>query len=265
MNVGGRAMRVRYWFMAALCLTAVAGSAQAGANAGGYMVFYTNDAIDYTSDTVTYSGLSNVTCPNDASCPPYDAPGASECSANKSTVQNSFTSNKGSSIAVWWLLAGWPQAPSSDTCPKLAGTQFGIDYDPAKVTLVAWGTDANFELTTNYGGNPWPAPRSGTALTWNSPKTSHLTEVYWFAGYATYGDPTTFSVANHPAGNSPPVFGDNGVPSQLDPVGVGYGGNGNQAFLPILGLAGSAGGTNGDITPTRKTTWGAVKTLYGRD
>lgn len=270
MNAGGRAMKASDMTMGAACRSTVVGlaavvalaataiDAYAGKNAGGYLVFYTNDSVVYTSDDEPYAGKSGVTCPEDTQfpCPPYDG---NNCSANKSIVQAAASSTKTNDYVVWWLLAGWPE----ETCPRLAALQFGIQYDETKVSINSSGTDADFELTTARNGRDWPAPGSGTALTWNSPRTSHLKEVYWFTGYV-YAEAATFSVAIHPAGNSWPVFGDDDTPAGLDEIGSGYGGTPNVNFLPVLGLAGSLDGNNGDITPIRKQTWGGVKALYGR-
>jgi len=256
MNAGGRAMKAREWLIgAAVCLVATAGGAQAGKNAGGYLVLYTNDSVVFSSGT-SYADSSGVTCPSDANCP---ANPANNCSAKKAVVQDGHSSTKTDAAVVWWLIAGWPE----EACPKLKALTFGINYTlhvdgtTAGLVIADSGTDADFEVKTSN----WPSSNSGTGITWDSAKTSRLREVYWFAGYV-YSDPTTFHIRSHPTQGGP-EFGDDNIPAGQDPAGVGYGGDPNQNFLPTLGLAGSVEGSNGDITATQQTTWGGIKSHYG--
>ena len=248
-------MRVRHWIIAALCLAGVSMRAEAGKNAGGYLVFYTNDSVTYTPDNEPYTS-SGQTCPLDPQCPPYDG---DNCSARKAIVESANSSAKTNDTVVFWLFAGWPE----ETCCKLKALQFGITYDPVKMYINSYGAISDFELTTAYQQQDWPAPGSGTALTWNSAKTSHLTEVYWFTAYV-YDQATEFQITNHPTQDEP-VFGDDDIPAGLDPVGVGYDPNNPLVgFLPSLGLAGAAG-NNGDVTATKTTTWGGIKSRYQQD
>ncbi|MFN8548881.1 MAG: hypothetical protein U0527_13170 [Candidatus Eisenbacteria bacterium] len=250
-------MKARHWIVAALCVGATALNAHAGDNAGGYLVFYTNDATVYCTDT-DYTHLSGVTC-EEAPNPVDPCPGGSiDCSAQKASVQNGATSGLTSTNVIFWLLAGWPE----ETCPKLKAVIFGIQYDETKFSITGSGTDADFELTTPKNGHDWPASGAGTALTWNSPRNSHLKEIYWFTGYV-YDQQTNFTIVNHPTQGFP-KFGDANVPAGEDEIGVGYDpAHPSNSFLPSLGLAGAAG-NNGDITPVQHVSWGTVKSRYQR-
>lgn len=166
------------------------GLALAGPNAGGTLILHVNESIVYCQDTASYCGQAGL-----ASCAATD---------------NSIT---GSTNKVFFAIAAFPNG----SAPRLAGVTFGVTYDEATVFLVGQGNCANFELTTSG----WPGNNSGTALTFNSPQTGLLTQVYWFAGYNYYSpDPATFALRTHPTqgGN----FADNSVPAILDPI-VGFG------------------------------------------
>ena len=203
-----------------------AGRAESGANAGGTLVLYANDAIRYTSDQSDYAGSSGLECAPDESCPPYDDPG---CAARVAQSGSGYVSYLTDTTIVFWVIAAW--APSA--CPRMKGAQFGIDYDPDEVTIVAHGTDASFELSTSHAGLDWPAPKTGTALSWDQAQTSPCKEVYWFAAEVG-SNPSEILLARHPAGNSWPTFADDSVPSNLDPI--------DDECLMGLGVAGSLGG-----------------------
>ena len=206
--------------------------AQGGANAGGYLFLYTNDSIVYSSDLTSYAHRSGVECPEDqvGGCPPYQG---MNCTEKVAQAVTGCSSQRTNDTVVFWLLAEWPM----ELCPRLRGVLFGLDYDAAGLQLEAWGSTADFEITSAGPGGDWPAPLSGTALTWNGAQTSHLKELYWFAGYV--GDqPTTLTIAEHPIQGAP-VFGDDAVPSASDPIG--FDGVGGGPIFPLLGLAGAQG------------------------
>ncbi|MFN8549152.1 MAG: hypothetical protein U0527_14570 [Candidatus Eisenbacteria bacterium] len=193
-----------------------------GKNSGGVVLLYTNDSVVFSSD-VDYDGSSGVEClEGGAICPPYED---SDCPGQQAIAEAGATSHLTNQPVVWWLLAGWPQ----EACPRLKAIIFGIQYDEAELSILGYGTDANFELTTPKNGRDWPAPYSGTAITWLTPSSSHLKEVYWFAGYV-YSEPTNFTIGNHPTQGAP-TFGDDSLPAGVDPV-VAWG---------VLGLANAAG------------------------
>lgn len=101
------------------------------------------------------------------------------------------------------------------SAPRLMGITFGCTYagDPV---LTAWGHCGDFELADDT----WPAPGTGTSVTWNTVQTAYLTAVYWFAGYQYYGG-GTFDLAGNP-GQGGGFFGDDSVPAILDAI-AGYG------------------------------------------
>ncbi len=200
--------------------------AQGGANAGGYLFLYANDAIRYTSDQSDYAGLSGVECAPDESCPPYDDVG---CDARLAQAGSGYVSYLTDTTIVFWVIAAW----SPNTCPRMKGAQFGIDYDPDEVSIVSHGTDASFELSTSHAGLEWPAPKTGTALSWDQAQTAPCKEVYWFAAEVG-SNPSEIMLAPHPAGNTWPTFADDSVPSALDPI--------DGDCLMGLGVAGSLGG-----------------------
>jgi len=123
----------------------------------------------------------------------------------------------------------------------LAGVTFGVNYDSTAIFILAAGSCADFEISTGA----WPAPNSGTALTWSEPRTSHLTEVYWFAGY-TYDGATqaTFALQSHPTqGGS---FADDSVPAALDDIsGFGVLGFGMPGSIPGCGAGAWESGMEG--------------------
>ncbi|MCC7141484.1 MAG: hypothetical protein IT349_05215, partial [Candidatus Eisenbacteria bacterium] len=160
--------------------------AWAGPNAGGVLLFHAAEQIAYCQDTQSYCGLSGQ-------------PGCEEVDARVN----------GQTTRVWFALAAFPDGAS----PRVKALSFGVEYESSGVTLVAQGSCADFEITTSQ----WPNSGEGTAITWNTAKTSAVTEAYWFAGYNYYApDPTTFALRSHPTqgGN----FADDSVPALLDPI-----------------------------------------------
>ncbi len=115
-----------------------------------------------------------------------------------------------SSAANWAVLAFFPPAGA----PRLSGIAFGVGaYDESQIFVTDFGTCGDvFELSTDG----WPAPNSGTAVTWNTPQTAYTTLVYWFAGYEYYGSNLTFDLTPHP--NQGAFFADDSIPSELDPI-----------------------------------------------
>lgn len=170
--------------MATMAL-AVAGAAHAGVNAGGTLIAHANPSIVYCSDNTTYCGSSGLTA----------------CDAAVNSVQ-------GAETVVFFAIAAFDTGSS----PRLSGMTFGITY-PSNVSLVAQGACGDFELATSA----WPASGEGTAITWNTARTTFLTEAYWFAGYNYYSPQAgVFQLGPHPTqGGS---FADDSIPSVLDPI-----------------------------------------------
>lgn len=184
-------MRVSKFLLTLLAGSLYGASAFAGPNEGGTLILHAETSIAYTNDTASYCGQCDLaTCAEAVTSVPAD-PGH---------------------VTVFFAVAAFPEGAS----PRLSGVTFGVDYDSTGFVLVAHGSCADFELATGE----WPEPGTGTALTWNTPLTEEISEVYWFAGYAYSEDPTSFSLIEHPTqGGS---FAADGLPSQLDEVG-GFG------------------------------------------
>jgi hypothetical protein len=214
-------MKLLRWNILAIILAGFAGtSALAGPNAGGALIFHTDDSIVYTPDD-NYVGMSGRNCLDDFNCP--DNPDMA-CEIQSSNP----TSGKGKGeMAVWWILAAFPEG----SCPRLSGLTMGIGWDAPSNNIIfeAWGPCSDgLELPTP----DWPQEfvGAGTAVTWLSARRTRLTEVYWFAGYAYYG-PIQLRIQGHPTQGAD--FADDSVPSQLDPI--------TPDRMGVLGLGGAKG------------------------
>jgi hypothetical protein len=235
-------MKLLRWNSLAIILAGFAGtSALAGPNAGGALIIHTDDTIEYSAG-MDYKTLSGRNCPDDfLNCPPEDL----ECSQQFSNP----TSGKAiGETAVWWILAAF----DSTSCPRLSGITFGVEWDSpgTNIAIVDYGPCGDFQVASD-GWPDWIG--TGVGMTWFSPRLTHLTEVYWFAGYAVY-DAGQFRIAAHPTQGSD--FGDDSIPSQLDPIPPekrGYLGlGGEQGFNPIPGP-----------TPVLDKSWGSLKHVFG--
>lgn len=98
-----------------------------------------------------------------------------------------------------------------ETSPRLLGLTFGIDY-PDCVQLLDWEACGAFELSDGS----WPAPGSGTAVTWDAPQTEWAVPVYWFAAQGLPAEPGELALIAHPTQGA--LFADDSVPSRLDPI-----------------------------------------------
>jgi len=184
-----------------LGLTFPVQEAMAAANAGGVMILHADPDLEYTSGVDYCGGFDLDACENaTTNLPRSDVP------------------------TVWWVSAAFPIGSS----PRLAGVVFGIEYDPALITLSDFRTCGEYELAHA----DWPDPYSGTSVVWFQAQTSYLTPVYWFAGYSYYSDASTFSLRPHPTQGA--VFGDDSVPAQIDPIAdfgkLGF--NSDLGYLP---------------------------------
>ncbi len=147
----------------------------------------------YTSDIQSYCGLS----------------GLDSCSAAVSSVPW----DPGNPV-VFYAIAAFPVSQ-----PRLKAIAFAVDYDSTKFVLLNRGSCADFEIT----GTGWPAPGTGTSLTWSAAQTNRLCEVYYFVGYGyseLEEDSTAFSLLPHPQQGG--VFVDDAFPAAVDTI-AGYG------------------------------------------
>lgn len=156
-----------------------------GSNAGGALLVHATPGLSY-SPTAEYCGTSVL----------------SQCGSGRYSVT-------GGDTYVFHVIAARP----SNAVPKISGVTFGIAYDSTSFELVDRGVCADFELAEPN----WPAPGSGTAVSWTQPRSGQFTEVYWFAGFNRHpGTPTEFAIVPHPTEGA--FFADEHVPARLDPV-----------------------------------------------
>lgn len=183
--------RTALLFVTLAALLASHRPALAGEHAGGVLAIVANPSITYTSDTTTYCVPDLVTSACDSLPTRHDGP---------SIVV--------ASVHAWF---------SSSTSPRLAGVSFGLDYPGNSIVIVDYGACG---AATELRSDGWPAPTTGTAITFATPKTTHQPAVYWFAAYRYYGDPGTLVVQPHPTIGG--YFADDGVPAMTDLI-AGYG------------------------------------------
>ena len=191
-----------------------AGPALGGRNAGGTLILHADTSIIYTDSNPGYCDQFNL-----AQC------------------DSAVTSVSGTGPVVFFAVASFPEGAE----PRLAGLTFGLDYDDAAITLLDWGSCGSFELP--YPG--WPAPSTGTAVTWSEPSSATAIPVYWFSGYGS-GDPAALSLTIHPTQGA--AFADDFVPANIDLISdfgaLGFGGN--SGYRPCPQPAAQAGGGQGD-------------------
>ena len=178
--------------LASLSLLLLAGLpsiSEAGPNAGGVLVVHATTIV-YTADPSGYAGDSGVACGQDGpappgvqQCPPYDPiDGAIPCSPSAANPTSTMPAGV---PHVWYVMAAFPE----NSCPRLKGVSFRVDYERTRMVILAQGpASGTFEVTldSDLDGQPFPASGSGTGVAFDTVRTSLLQEVYWFAGYA-YG------------------------------------------------------------------------------
>ncbi|MFN8547431.1 MAG: hypothetical protein U0527_05530 [Candidatus Eisenbacteria bacterium] len=186
-----------------------------GPNCGGTLIVHTNPSLTYTSGDGGYCGQSGLMACADA-----------------------VPQSDGASSTVIFVLAAF--AP--DANPRLSGVNFGLLYDQC-ITIEAWGSCGDFELPTAN----WPASGEGTALTFNVARTTHLTELYWFAAYTTDLTVDRLYLWTHPTQGG--YFADDSTPALLNPIlGYGYFGFGTDGLnvcedhCPVVGACCQPGG-----------------------
>ncbi|MCA9755832.1 MAG: hypothetical protein KDA27_08535 [Candidatus Eisenbacteria bacterium] len=99
----------------------------------------------------------------------------------------------------------------STSAPRLLGLTFGIDF-PDCVQLLEWEPCGDFEIAND----DWPAPGSGTAMTWAAPQTEFAVPVYKFIASGLAAEPGEFALVANPTQGA--LFADDSVPSFLDPI-----------------------------------------------
>ncbi|MCA9726364.1 MAG: hypothetical protein R3E12_20275 [Candidatus Eisenbacteria bacterium] len=229
--------------LAVIFLGLVGSTAQAGPNANGALLVHVDDSIVF-SDGMSYVGLSDRNCVDDFNCPINDE----ACSQQSKIATSTKGSGSTDETTVWWVLAAFPPA----SCPRVSGITFGVGWGtgPNDVTIVDYGTCGDgLEIPSDEWPNNFG---NGTAVTWSSARRAHLIEVYWFAGYASYG-PIQFTLGPHftQGGN----FADDNVPSALDPI----------TYYAKLGLGGAQGEILHDPTPVQEKSWGSIKRIFGSE
>ncbi|MEZ4649923.1 MAG: hypothetical protein R3E97_14260 [Candidatus Eisenbacteria bacterium] len=192
-----------------MCLGLAANVASAGPNAGGTLIVHGDPSVVYTVDIDNYCGF---------------APLAGGC-------ESALTNYPADETFVWWVKAAFPEGAA----PRLAGVVFGVNYDEAAITVLGFGPCGDFELADGS----WPAPGSGTAITFQNAQTSQLVDLYWFAGYnySYYGADVSFDLIANPSQGA--KFADDSVPSILDDIAglgmLGFGNNPGSLPCPAAG------------------------------
>ncbi|MCC7144368.1 MAG: hypothetical protein IT349_19905 [Candidatus Eisenbacteria bacterium] len=179
----------------------------AGVNAGGVLLVHAPDGVQVPIEYSTLCGLSGLTnCQETNTQLPVD-----------------------DDHHLWFVIAAFPTGQS----PRLQAVTFGLgDYDPSRFEISDFGSCAQLEIRTDEPA--WPSPGSGTAVVFTSYRTTLLTEIYWFTGYAS--DDCTFPLAGHPTQGG--TFGDPSVPAVLDPIEaygtLGFGSEPGDFECPVL-------------------------------
>lgn len=195
-------LHLRRSALACAALLASVGPVLAGPNANGILLLHETEGIVFTDDG-DYCGLTSL-------------PGC----------RDADLSVEGSDPAVFHVLALFPEG----SAPRVRAASFGLEYDPSRLTLLAGGHCADFEIATAG----WPGPGEGTAVAWVVAQTAPVLEVYWLAGYAS--DVTLLALSGHPTQGA--SFGDDSIPSVLDPIGaLGALGFGRNGYAPCPGAA----------------------------
>ncbi|MFN8547720.1 MAG: right-handed parallel beta-helix repeat-containing protein [Candidatus Eisenbacteria bacterium] len=141
-----------------------------GANAGGVLLVHSDPTIQYSIGTSYCGTLSLDSC--------------------EAAVSRSDSPDPG----VVHVFAAFPQ----NRVPSVTQIDFGVEYDASNLQLLAHGSCADVEQATPG----WPASSTGTSVLWQTPKSSPLFEVYWFAAYAYPGSTARLALAPHPKGGA---------------------------------------------------------------
>jgi len=158
----------------------------------------------------------------------------------------------------------------------VAGIQFGIAYtgpgatDGVGIDIFAWTLCATLEFQSP--SPTWPNSGAGNLITWDATTRCQrfvpagndpANGVVGNAGYfymAAYG-PGTMAITPRPTDGLAKVADCSAAEDVVEGTGVVR----NPSHLGTLGFGGQPGyNPCGLITPTVNTTWGAVKTIYGK-
>ena len=181
------------FFALAFMLTACVGTASAGPNQGGTILLHYN--LDIIGCEGSWCGLVAL----------------SDCEEAVVTMPGSIPGGAGV-IGPWFVFAAFP----TGSHPRMAATNFGIDYDPSQVfPMVYLPCSDRSEMTASPA---WPSPGSGVSLAWNTARTASLDIIYYFYGYGYQGE--TVSLTPHPILGG--TFSDDAVPPHVDAI-AGYG------------------------------------------
>lgn len=134
-------------------------------NENGVLLLHTDDAVSFTKDQ-DFDQRSGLDC--------AQGEGEIDCAARILALDP--TSGRGSENVVWWAFVAFP--PETD--PWLRAVALGHRWAGALVVL-------DYGLGPNMMDVPdptWPFESgSGVGVAWRDPQTTHLTEIYWMAGY----------------------------------------------------------------------------------
>jgi hypothetical protein len=242
-RIGPGSVESLFWSLVVLSFTA--SMAMAGPNAGGVLVVH-DTGLAYSSDTPG---------------PPYGGPVPTSC--YDVDVEAPF--GDGANQRIWKVYAAFPAGSS----PRLQGLAWGIDITPrgagyVHITTGGMVNSADFEVTQDG----WPTTNGasiGQSFPTSGTKTTLMTEVYWFAGYAYGGgsgtDAQYFCATTHSVQAS--VFVDDATIKNSDVISgygcLGFGAPGH-THCPVTN--GSCCAANGTCTLTTQAacvsgTWTA--------
>lgn len=247
--------------MALICAGGCLETANAGPNAGGTLIVSLYEGTFFTQELP----------------PPCDDLLA-DCEA---AVTNGPSYEESPFASVIHVLAAFPPPGG-----RLMGVVWGVDYDPEQTFILQYGSCGDFELAND----DWPAPGSGTAITWFTVQTDPIVPMYWFAAYGYDG--ASLDLGLHPAHGG--QFADDAIPSVVDDIAgfgsFGFGSNPGFNVCPVPGgprgaccfddgscaitteadCAAAGGVYKGDGSdcdscepvPTIERTWGGIKNQY---
>ena len=121
--------------------------ASAGPNRGGTLLLHSNPELDFSCQPGVFCNQTGLALCEDA-----------------------VTRDDGHACVPIAVLAAFHVS----TAPRLTGVTFGWTYDPTVVSITEPTPCGDLQLTTD----DWPAPSSGTAVTWLTAQTTHLIPVY---------------------------------------------------------------------------------------
>lgn len=206
-----------------------------GPNRFGTLVLHSNPSLVYTSDTVSYC----------------DSAGVARC-------DDIFARTDREDLVVVHLLAAFPPESS----PRVSGVVFGLRY-PHSLVIEDVQKCADFFLPTES----WPSSGSGVAVTWMTPRTASLFDVYWFAVSVLPGESGRLSVIPHSVQGA--YFADDSVPAHLDEVrdlgSFGFHAVGDTPCPIYEELPGACCFPDGNCTPTTSEGCAAAEGIYRGD